>query len=73
MTTLVPPTCMVCRNLTGERACTAFTEEIPDSIWLEGNPHTEPVDGDHGIRFEAATGVPANLLPSQPFLDSHRE
>ena len=35
--------------------CNAFTERIPDSIWFNGNPHTEPVEGDRGIRYEKIT------------------
>jgi hypothetical protein len=35
--------------------CDAFPERIPDRIWLEGDPHTAPVPGDHGIRFEPKT------------------
>jgi hypothetical protein len=32
--------------------CAAFSVRIPDVIWLKGDPHTSPVDGDHGIRYE---------------------
>lgn len=44
--------CRTCRHhLVGQR-CMAFPEGIPDDIWTGRNPHTEPVDGDHGIRYE---------------------
>lgn len=32
--------------------CNAFPYKIPDEIWYEKNPHTEPYPGDQGIRFE---------------------
>ena len=51
--TVEPPVCMECKHFLGARRCDAFPEKIPDLIWLEGNPHTEHIDGDHGIRFEA--------------------
>ena len=35
--------------------CNAFTDRIPDSILFKGNPHTEPVEGDRGIRYEKIT------------------
>jgi hypothetical protein len=37
--------------------CAAFPDRIPDLIWLEGDPHTKPVKGDHGVRFEAKAGT----------------
>jgi hypothetical protein len=32
--------------------CEAFPEGVPAIIYAGGNPHTSPVEGDHGIRFE---------------------
>ena len=52
--TVDAPACMRCKHLHKDRAiaCDAFPDRIPDIIWLEGNPHTSPVAGDRGIRFE---------------------
>ena len=33
--------------------CKAFPEGIPEDILENGNQHTSPVKGDHGIQFEA--------------------
>lgn len=55
--TVDAPACMRCRHYhrRGEPVtCDAFPSRIPDRIWLEGDPHTGPVPGDHGIRFEPA-------------------
>ena len=38
-----------------DHACNAFPEGIPNSIWFNGNPHTEAVVGDRGIRYEKIT------------------
>ena len=37
--------------LNGKLVCEAFPDGIPDDI-LEGFDHTQPHDGDHGIRYE---------------------
>lgn len=49
--------CMDCKHY--HRAakvpqCDAFPApgRIPDMVWVEGDPHTGPIEGDHGIRFE---------------------
>lgn len=51
-----PPACLDCLHYRRDRpvTCDAFPERIPDLIWLEGDPHTGPITGDHGIRFEPA-------------------
>lgn len=50
------PACLACLHFhesNGEGlTCDAFPAGIPDLILVEGNPHTKPVQGDHGIRFE---------------------
>ena len=53
--TTVPAVCMKCQHYSAEKpvSCTAFPDRIPDVVWLEGNPHTEHIPGDHGILFEA--------------------
>lgn len=47
------PICTYCRHLDFEKdfSCDAF-EYIPDEIWFGKNNHTQPVKGDHGIKFE---------------------
>jgi hypothetical protein len=54
MTVVLMPACMTCVHYRRELpvSCDAFPERIPDLIWLKGDPHTKPVDGDHGIRYE---------------------
>jgi hypothetical protein len=46
------PSCMTCARYhsTDDNGitCDAFPDRIPDLIWLEGDPHTAPVDGDGG-------------------------
>lgn len=32
--------------------CKAFPKGIPEEIAFGDNPHTKPVEGDHGIQFE---------------------
>ena len=49
------PICTYCRHLLGIRRCDAFPEEIPFAIWVGENDHRQPVEGDHGIRFEPQT------------------
>jgi len=50
------PVCAKCANWhIGEETCEAFTDQIPDEIFILGNPHREPFAGDNGIRFEQAT------------------
>jgi hypothetical protein len=43
---------MRCKHFQGVVKCAAFPDRIPDAIWLQGNKHTEPFPGDHGIQFE---------------------
>ena len=53
--TVFGPVCMECKHYRGALACDAFPDRIPDLILLKGSKHTEPVKGDHGIRFEQRT------------------
>jgi hypothetical protein len=50
------PICDNCKHEMeyGYRRCDAFPEPggIPEEIWKGDNGHTEPYQGDHGIRFE---------------------
>jgi hypothetical protein len=51
------PACTFCRHwIEGTRLCMAFKKmEIPDEIWHNNNPHTEPFPGDGGVVFELVT------------------
>jgi hypothetical protein len=73
MTSIVPAICRACDRLHGVslppsldwpggkkvKTCDAFPGGIPDSIALGGS-HTEPVEGDHGLRFRQAPGQEAH-------------
>jgi hypothetical protein len=51
--------CWGCRHYlrTGpNRRCEAFEGRIPEEIWNGSNPHTAPVEGDHGLTFEPREG-----------------
>lgn len=67
MTTYLPPVCLGCRHYHRDSSpptCDAFPApgSIPRAIFPEGDPHTEPVPGDHGIRFEPGEPRPAPLV-----------
>jgi hypothetical protein len=50
----IPVTCKDCKHLNHEEPlrCVAFPDGIP--VWIRGNAnaHLQPIEGDHGIRFE---------------------
>jgi len=57
--------CVHLHPLTGEawwsptrqrRTCDAFPDGIPEAVFGNELDHRQPVDGDHGIRFEAKPG-----------------
>ena len=51
--------CLKCaRKREGDEGwyCEAFPEGMPDEILSNGNPHTSPVEGDHGILFTPKEG-----------------
>jgi hypothetical protein len=52
--TIPPPACMTCVHYDRAKplTCDAFSDRIPDVIWLEGDPHTSHIEGDHGIQYE---------------------
>jgi hypothetical protein len=38
------------------KACAAFPAGIPERVWNNELDHREPIDGDHGLRWEANEG-----------------
>jgi hypothetical protein len=48
------PVCLECRHYwdSGLRTCDAFSDHIPDEIWIYVAPHYESFPGDYGIQFE---------------------
>lgn len=45
--------CAFCVHLRGKGTCDAFPNGIPEDIFITGkHNHTEPFEGDNGIRFE---------------------
>jgi hypothetical protein len=56
MTSVAPPICGGCKNLTSpdlrEPRCTAFPDGIPNEILLSRADHRQPFAGDNGIRFD---------------------
>lgn len=60
MTTGPAPICYFCRHRDEWEkdgiglTCVAFPDGIPEAVIIEGDPHFDPIKGDHGIRFEAA-------------------
>jgi len=45
------PSCKKCKNYLDGARCEAFSR-IPDEIMTGEHDHTEPYEGDGGIRFE---------------------
>jgi hypothetical protein len=44
--------CVFCKNYNSELKCKAFPDGIPEEILTGEHDHTEPFEGDNGIRFE---------------------
>lgn len=42
---------------TKDPTCAAFPAAIPDTLLENEVDHRKPVDGDHGVRFEARPGL----------------
>jgi hypothetical protein len=47
-----PPKCFKCKHFLSKQLCKAFPNGIPKEIYFEKRDHTEPFEGDNGIRFE---------------------
>ena len=52
------------RDFTGQPTCAAFPDGIPPAVLDNELDHRQPIDGDHGIRFEARQGAqfPAHVF-----------
>lgn len=73
MTSRPPPQCLACVHWESPldredldpteaeptQACAAFPlpAGIPDDVWWNRVDHRQPVEGDHGIQFEAIPGM----------------
>lgn len=69
MTTGATSQCGVCANfrsplslpeperLTRGPFCAAFPDGIPDRVFGNEVDHRQPVDGDHGVRWESRNGA----------------
>lgn len=49
--------CLNCKNYLGALTCRAFPDGIPEKIVTGQFDHTQPYEGDNGIRFEADDAV----------------
>lgn len=43
-------------NTVGVKSCAAFPAGIPERVWNNELDHRQPIDGDHGLRWEANPG-----------------
>lgn len=61
--------CTICRNLRGDKTCTAFPKGIPEGIYSGKHDHRQPYPGDNGIRFKR--GMPGAIAgdPFRPEFD----
>lgn len=49
---MIIPQCFTCKHLNGYWKCAAFAEIAPE-ILQNRLDHREPIEGDHGIRYES--------------------
>lgn len=54
--------CAICKHSRGDNTCEAFPKGIPEVILTGVHDHSEPYDGDHGIRFEEDKSNPMREL-----------
>lgn len=43
-------------DMDGVSHCAAFPDGIPDPVYDNTLDHRQPIEGDHGVRFEANPG-----------------
>jgi hypothetical protein len=58
------PICLLCKHFhQGAPAltCAAYPDGIPEAILTNQVDHRQPVEGDHGIRFEAVADRPGQV------------
>jgi len=61
--TILKSSCQTCVHRWASLSqCNAFTDRIPEAILDGENKHMEPVEGDHGIQYEA---VPKEVTPQE--------
>lgn len=48
-----PYACWKCKHWKDGGTCAAFPEGVPQAIVNGWTPHNKPIEGDHGIQFEA--------------------
>ncbi|MEM1096366.1 MAG: hypothetical protein AAGJ10_17340 [Bacteroidota bacterium] len=65
MATSVQPLCLACQHLDRQQlqepVCAAFSEGIPEDIWLNRRAHFSAIPGDDGLQFELAVIDPSML------------
>jgi hypothetical protein len=66
------PQCSICIHFDPSRrditACAAFPDGIPGDIILNEIDHRDPVEGDHGVRFEPEEGAQSPFEEPEPTL-----
>lgn len=68
MTSVPRSQCAACLYLVaslGNWHCDAFPDGIPVEVKRNGLDHRQPIDGDHGVRFEA---LPGDEFPEYAFI-----
>lgn len=49
--------CISCKHYKGLHRCEAYSEGIPIQIFTGEHDHTNPFEGDNGVRFEPIEDV----------------
>lgn len=66
----VQPMCLACEHLDRQQlenpVCSAFSEGIPEDIWMNRRDHHEAYPGDHNIQFQLAVITPGMLAKDRP-------
>lgn len=40
-------------DMSGPTSCEAFPDGIPEPVFFNGFDHRQPIEGDHGVRWES--------------------